>query len=128
MNRRWLLMFGTITRLSNVLSVCVYRLNIATMKLFASVLSFLTVVATITTNAQLDCSFRADIELGDGLVLRQIANQEENTYSIELEYEGNAWLAFGSSPEGMVGSTGMCFLVLSTRIAVVLAARSLLLI
>ena len=77
--------------------------HITSMKFFATV--FTLVVANVI-GQDLDCSFRGEINLDLGMKLRQIANQKDNTFTIELEYPGIGWLGFGASPEGMVGSVG----------------------
>lgn len=61
---------------------------------------------TAETQQQLDCSFRRQpIELiANVLSVQHIINPEKGTLTVELTYNGEGWVAFGTSPDGkMIG-------------------------
>ena len=56
----------------------------------------------------LSSSSVTDTKLTDGYTLRHQVNEIEGTISMELTYEGNAWVAVGLSTDGkMAGSDGV---------------------
>jgi hypothetical protein len=56
----------------------------------------------------MDCSFQQETFLNDGLVIRQVINPLDETITIQMEYNGLAWLGFAFSESGgMVGSTAV---------------------
>jgi hypothetical protein len=54
----------------------------------------------------LDCSFRGDpIQLSETVTFQHILNEVDGTLTVELTYQGTAWVGVGVSPDGqMVGS------------------------
>lgn len=59
-----------------------------------------------TAVAQLDCSFQEDITLTDGFSLRQVINQEEQSVTVQLTYQGQGWIGMGFGT-AMVGSVAV---------------------
>jgi hypothetical protein len=56
----------------------------------------------------IDCSFQEDIKLFDDLTFRQVINQNENTLSVQLVYDGIGFIGFAFSESGtMVGGTAV---------------------
>jgi hypothetical protein len=76
------------------------------MKVFL-LLSFLLQGARVALAQEIDCSFGSDVFLrNDGsLIFRHVTNPVEGTLKVEVVYEGEGWLGFGSSESGrMIGS------------------------
>ena len=67
-------------------------------------LLFILLGLLMKVGAQVQCSFKKDTELLDGdLTLRQYVNQEEETVTIQLVYQGQGWVSIAFS-DGMLGS------------------------
>ena len=65
----------------------------------------LSVAALAQLDGDLDCSFGRDIVLRSDVIFRHVTNPVTGTLTVELVYEGLAWLGFGFSSNGrMVGS------------------------